>query len=180
MDDFPILATRRLVLREITPVDASVLLAIHSDRDAMRWYGADPLNSIGEAEQLIALFAEWRKHPNPGTRWGIELGKSGTLIGTCGFYKWNRQWSTCHLSFELARDTWGQGYMLEALRTALEWGFQHMKLRRVEALVHPENRPSIKLLSELHFVQEGRLRSAGFWRQRPHDLFTFGLLREEY
>ena len=180
MNDFPSLETERLLLREIVAADAPAMFAIHGDADAMRWFGTDPLVDPAQAEKMIETFAGWRQMPNPGTRWGIERKSDGRLIGSCGLFKWNRGWKSCTTGYELARVAWGQGFMVEALSAALDWGFEHMALHRVEAQVNPENTASLKLLQRLGFVREGHLREAGFWLDRHHDLLQFGLLRGEY
>ena len=74
---FPTLTTPRLQLRELKARDADALFAIHSDPETMRWFGADPLVDRHQALQLIEMFAEWRKAPAPGTRWGIVRQSDG-------------------------------------------------------------------------------------------------------
>jgi ribosomal-protein-alanine N-acetyltransferase len=180
MNDFPTLLTRRLQLREITAADAQPLMTIHSDASAMRWFGTDPMVDLQQAEKLIDAFAAWRKLPNPGVRWGMALLGSDELIGTCGLFKWNRSWRCCTLGYELAQPVWGMGYMREALTAALDWGFEHMALNRVEAQVHPDNTASLKSVQALGFVVEGRIREAGFWLGQYHDLLQYGLLRSDY
>ena len=176
---FPSLQTERLQLREILPADAPALLAIHGDAQAMRHFGTDPLQTLDEAERLVATFAGWRSLPNPGVRWGLARVEDGQLVGSCGLFKWNRGWQVCSLGYELAQSAWGQGLMSEALRAALDWGFEHMGLRRVEAQVHPDNAASLRLLQRLGFVVEGRLREAGFWAGQAQDLLQLGLLRAD-
>ena len=180
MSDFPTLKTERLRLREIVAADTPALFAIHSDADAMRWFGTDPLTGIHEALKLVETFAEWRKASNPGTRWAIVDSKTDRLIGTCGLFKWSPSRRSCSVGYELARDAWGVGFMCEALTAVLGWGFEHMSLNRIEAQVHPENEPSIKLINRLGFVREGLLRQAGFWLGEYRDLIQFSLLRTEY
>lgn len=180
MTDFPTLETRRLRLREMVPADSPALFAIHSDDTAMRWFGTDPMLALKDAEKLVEVFAAWRKLPNPGTRWGLELKSSGQLIGSCGLFKWNRGWRSCALGYELAQSCWGQGLMQEALDCTLAWGFSTMELNRIEAQVHPENTASIKRLETLGFVREGLLREAGYWRGSHRDLVQFSLLCKEF
>lgn len=176
---FPVLETSRLVLRETTPADAPVLFAIHSDADAMRWFGTEPLPDEQAAQQVIEGWAAARTLANPGIRWGIERRDDGRLIGTCGLFRWNRQWRACMVGYELARDAWGQGYMREALLVVLGFGFVQMQLNRIEAQVHPDNLASLKLVERLGFVQEGLLREAGWWGGQAQDLLQFSLLRRE-
>lgn len=180
MNHFPRLETSRLILRELLPADAPALFEIYSDAEAMRWFGADPLTELQQAEGLIDTFSNWRQMSAPGTRWGIRRKSDDKLVGTCGLFKWNRLWNSCFTGFELAQEVRGNGFMMEALSTVLEWGFEHMKLNRVEAKVSPENIDSIKLVNRLGFIQEGYLRQAGFWLGRYHDLIHFAVLRREY
>lgn len=179
MSDFPGLETERLILRELILPDAPALLAIHGDAEAMRWFGTDPLTALAQAEKLVETFAGWRQMPNPGTRWGIERKSDRQLLGSCGLFKWNRSWKCCSVGYELAPSAWGAGYMREALGAALSWGFGQMELNRIEARIHPDNAASLKLLRGLGFVQEGRLREAGFWCGAYHDLLQFSLLQRE-
>ena len=77
VESFPCLTTRRLRLREIVPTDAIALFAIHGDREAMRWFGNDPIASPVEAEQMVKVFAGLRKPPAMGIRWGLERDQDG-------------------------------------------------------------------------------------------------------
>jgi ribosomal-protein-alanine N-acetyltransferase len=179
---FPSLSTRRLQLREIVASDAPALLAIHGDREAMKWFGTDPLPDLEAAERVIAGFANMRQAPS-GVRWGIvhaDPGKRGSLLGTCGVFRWNRGWRTCLTGYELARHAQGQGYMAEALRAIFGWAFEAMAVDRIEAQVHPLNAPSLALLKRLGFVEEGLLREAGYWLGERRDLVQLGLLEREF
>ena len=180
MPDFPSLETQRLLLREITESDAPALLAIHSDAEHMKWFGADPLQDIQGALGLVNLFAGWRQQSNPGTRWGFELKGEPGLIGTCGLFAWNRSWRKCAIGYELAPHAVGQGLMREALEAAISWGFRTMELNRIEAQVHERNLPSLAVLAKLSFVQEGRLRQVAYWGGKHHDLLQFSLLAAEW
>ncbi len=180
---FPSLSTPRLQLREIVASDATALLAIHGDATAMRWFGSDPLVDLEAAEKVIAGFAAMRLLPSPGVRWGIvhaDPGRGGTLLGTCGVFRWNRGWRTCLTGYELARQAQGRGYMTEALRAIYAWAFATMGVERIEAQVHPRNTPSLALLKRLGFVEEGLLREAGYWLGERRDLVQLGLLRREF
>lgn len=180
MSAFPTLETARLHLREITAADAPALLAIHGDADLMRWFGNDPLPDLAAAEKMVELFAGWRRLPHPGTRWGIERKGRPGLVGSVGLFAWHASWRKCALGYELAREAQGQGLMREALTAVLNWGFEHMALNRIEAVVHPDNAPSLKSLRHFGFAEEGRLRELGAWGGRHHDLLQHALLRSDW
>lgn len=180
MDDFSKLETQNLVLREIADADAADLLRIHGDAEHMKWFGSDPLTDIDGARRLVQTFAKWREEPTSGTRWGIQLRNTPGLIGTCGLFRWNRNWRTCVVGYEISPLHQGRGYMKEALGAAFAWGFTEMELNRVEAQVHPENRASVALLRKFGFVQEGRQREVGYWAGSHHDLMLHSLLKREW
>lgn len=180
MNNFPTRETPRLLLRELTPQDAPRLLEMYGDAQAMQWLGSDPLTELAQAQALIETFATWRQQATPGTRWGIECRQDGKLLGDCGLFKWSREYRSCFVAFALAPDARGRGVMGETLRTVLAWGFAQMQLNRVQALVHPQNQASLQLLERLGFEQEGRLREAGYWAGRHHDLLQLSLLRREF
>ena len=177
---FPQLETNRLRLREIVEADAEDLFAIHGDSALMQWFGSEPLPDLSAAQTLIKTFASWRALPNPGTRWAIEPKDSTGLVGTCGLFSWNRNWRKCVIGYELAIHAQGKGYMAEALAAAVQWGFENMALNRIEAQIHPNNNPSIKLAVSLGFVEEGCLREVGHWGGQYHDMLQFSLLKREW
>ena len=200
---FPLLDTARLRLRALTPADAPALLRIHSDAEAMRWFGVDPMQNIGQAEKIIDAFNAWFV-ASSGIRWGLELRdhprndphdgvrdgthhrthhgtpSSGRLIGTCGLFRWNKNWSHCALGYELARTCHGRGYMREALIEVLNFGFTEMALHRVHAEIHRDNQASIRLAQGLGFRFEGVHRETAYWGERWHDLGSYSLLAQEW
>lgn len=180
MLDFPALQTSRLRLREIVESDAENILRIHGDAEYMRWFGSDPLQDLDGARKLVATFASWRKDPVSGARWAMELRDQPGLIGTCGLFRWNRNWRSCIIGYEIAPAHQGCGYVKEALKAIIIWGFRELQLNRIEAQVHPDNAPSLALLAKLGFLQEGYQREAGYWAGRHHDLLQFALLNAQW
>ena len=172
---FPLLDTPRLHLREIALSDADALFAIHSDAPTMRWFGSDPLTHRDQAEQMAILFAGWYA-AGTGIRWGIQRRDDARLIGTCGFFRWNKNWHCCLIGCELAVAMQGQGYMREALTAILAYGFQRMALHRIQAETHRANANSIALLNRLGFQLEGVHREQGYWNGEFHDLNCYALL----
>jgi ribosomal-protein-alanine N-acetyltransferase len=177
---FPTIETERLLLREIVQADAAALFAVHGDPECMKWFGVEPLADEAGAERLVEVFAGWRAMPNPGTRWGIQVKNQSSLVGTCGLFAWNRGWRKCTIGYELNPKVQGHGYMQEALHACLDWGFENMRLNRIEALVHPSNAASIRSVERLGFKREGLHRQLGFWGGQFHDMFQYALLCQDW
>ncbi|OWW22208.1 GNAT family N-acetyltransferase [Noviherbaspirillum denitrificans] len=176
---FPILRTPRLTLRQVVLADAPALFSIHSDAEWMRWYGVDPVSSMGEAEHLADLFSSWFA-AGTGYRWALERREDRQLIGTCGLFRWNKSWRNCVIGYEIGRAQKRQGYMLEAITAILDYGFDVMSLHRVQAETHPDNLASISLASRLGFRFEGVHREQAFWGGRFHDLNCYSLLERDW
>ena len=145
------------------------------------WLRRWPLND-GALLCLVGFFAlhsiaaRWTYSYVPYDAWAQAV--SGTTINE--LFGWNRNWRKCTLGYELAPAAQGRGLMFEALCTVLDWGFEHMQLHRVEALIHPDNAPSLRLVQRLGFVEEGRLREVARWGGRQHDMLQVALLRTEW
>lgn len=179
MEIFPLLETERLLLRELSVDDVPALFGVHSDTEGMRWFGTDPMVNQSDAENLIKIFENlWLS--GIGLRWAIERRSDGKFLGTCGFFKWNRGWRSCGIGYELAQFARGNGYMQEALAVIINYGFDKMKVNRIEAQVHTQNITSIKTLNALGFLREGLQRQAGYWHGTYHDLHHFSLIHQDY
>ncbi|WP_244197680.1 GNAT family N-acetyltransferase [Caballeronia ptereochthonis] len=79
MTTFPTLTTSRLSLRELLPCDAPSLFAVHGDAEGMRWFGTDPMTDIGEADNLIEVFADWWRSGS-GVRRAVERLSDGLFL----------------------------------------------------------------------------------------------------
>jgi ribosomal-protein-alanine N-acetyltransferase len=180
MVDFPALQTSRLTLREVVESDAENIVRIHGNAEYMRWFGSDPIRDLDGAAKLVATFASWRKEPVSGARWALELKDQPGLIGTCGLFRWNRSWKSCIVGYEISPAHQGCGYVKEALKAIITWGFREAQFNRIEAQVHPDNTASLALLEALGFLQEGRQREAGYWAGRHHDLLQYALLNRQW
>jgi ribosomal-protein-alanine N-acetyltransferase len=150
-----------------------------TDPEVLRYYNVDMMLRKDEAVSMIEGRRR-RYEMGYGIRWGIYLRPRGEYIGSCGFEMLHRPWHYAEIGYELAREHWGCGYMTEALRTIIQYGFRSLELHRVEAQVEPPNEASKAVLRRLGFREEGLARERGYWRRDYHDLVQFGLLRSEF
>jgi len=176
---FPKLETDRLILKEIMLQDSTYIFNIFSSEEIMKYYGRFPIKSIEEAEGLITVFADNFKS-GIGIRWGIVLKEENKVIGTCGYHNWNKRHLRAEIGYELSMDSWGQGYMNEALKAIIGYGYEIMNLNRIEAVVYPENKVSINSLLNQGFKKEGLLEEYAFFRNVYQDLMMFSLLRKNW
>jgi ribosomal-protein-alanine N-acetyltransferase len=70
--------------------------------------------------------------------------------------------------------------MTEALRVVLAYGFQKMRLNRIQAIIDSENGRSLKLVQRLRFKKEEVLRQRRYVNGQFLDDICFSLLRKEW
>jgi len=81
------------------------------------------------------------------------------VIGWCGYHTWAIDHDRAELGYEMNDEKYmGKGLMSEALSVVLEYGFKSLGLYRVEALISPYNKASLRLLEKNNFVKEGILK----------------------
>lgn len=173
------LETERLILRPLETRDAPGLLALYSMPEVTAYIDVPTMTQPADAEGWIARLTEMQRSGS-GLRWGAFDRESGDLIGTCGFHHWDAARFRAEMSYDLSPRYWGQGYMREALQAVLAFGFEQMRLHRVEAMVDPDDTRSQNLLYGLGFKMEGILRDHDYIRGRFQDDMVFALLEGDW
>ncbi|MES2486632.1 MAG: GNAT family protein [Bacteroidota bacterium] len=176
---FEELITPRLRLLKLTPQGYDYIYANFDDVQLIDFLG------LTSAEDLAK---EKNKHAGGFTTHSISImafllieKSTGKVIGKCGFHNWNALHSRAELGYHISIDSFKQqGFMTEALSAVLDYGFNHMQLNRIEALIAPQNTPSLKLLERNGFIKEGQLRSHYYIDGVFEDSVVYSLLKHEY
>lgn len=178
---FPTLYTPRLILREIKPSDADALLSIRGDIRVTRMNTGEPMKSLDESLDLITQM-EQAYIDQKRLDWGIVLKDDPDrgLVGRCGYNYWLRRDRRASIGYDMAYAYWGSGYMTEAVRAMVTFGFEEMGLNRIEADADVENYGSHRVLEKVGFRREG-LQHEQYWEwDEFHDLVLFALLRKDF
>lgn len=179
---FPVLKTKRLILRQPTMKDVGWYFE-HFSRPEIVWGGggAGPKNMRAAREEhgkyLVDLYRSRR-----GFRWLITLKGEGQPIGSLGYYKWEpSRGYQAEMGYDLAREYWGKGIMTEAMRAVIDFGFEKMELNRIEVYIMPRNKRSVKMIKNLGFKREGLIRQRYFDEHGNYaDDILFSLLRSDW
>ena len=84
-------------------------------------------------------------------RFAFRAKTSKRLIGMCGFLQQDEE---IDFGYRYSAETWGKGIGYEAANKVLNYGLEHLKLKKICAGVAIENIPSIKILEKLGFEFE--------------------------
>ena len=176
----PDLRTPRLRLRKLTMRDAADIYRYSRDPEVARHVLWDAHRSIGDSRAYLRyMLRRYRSH-EPAS-WGIELMETGQIIGTIGFMWVQEDNAAAEVGYSLSRDHWGKGYMTEALRAVIQYGFDVIGLHKVQICVRPSNTPSRKVIEKCGFVYEGNLRDYFLMPDGTfEDRMYFSILKSEF
>ena len=175
---FPVLHTERLDLIEVQSIHLDDLFLLFGDEEVTRFYNLVPFQTPDDGRKFI----EWyhtRFNQGLSIRWGIALKGKQNIIGTVGFNNYTKN-HRANIGYDLQQQYWNNGYITEALKAVIDFGFTKLHINRVEAEVMQGNYASEKVLTKLNFTKEGILRQWMFWNNQYYDISMYSLLRSEY
>lgn len=154
---FPVIETERLTLRPLSIDDAETLLGIFSDPDVMRYWNTAPWTKTQDALDFMTDSKESMLRQESLVL-GVYLKANDELAGKCMLFSYDKASKRAEIGFGLGRTYWGKGLIHEAGEALIQYGFNTLGLRRIEAEIDPDNQASAKALAKLGFTQEGLLR----------------------
>jgi ribosomal-protein-alanine N-acetyltransferase len=175
---FPVLTTRRLVLREITPSDTERLYQYYSETAVTEFF-MSPIKKLEEAKQIVDSFIG-SFYQQRGLLWGLSETTTSSLIGTAGYEAISAYDSRVEIGYDLAKDYWGRGLMKEALEEILRYSFDVLAINRIEALILAENKRSIDTVKRLGFTCEGTLRQHRLFCGDFRDDVMMAVLKQDW
>lgn len=177
--EFPALETERLTLRRMTMDDDVFYLKNFSDSTTVDLTGFEPPKDLKTAREELREYCIDNFANNTGIRWGVTVKGSPDLIGTLGFYKWDKRNHSVEIGYDLLPEHRQKGIMTEAMTAMLDFLFGTMGLNRVYALIDPRNLASANLLLGLGFIREGEFRESTCFRGKYLNDVVFALLARE-
>lgn len=147
---FPILTTERLTLRQLSTNDGQNIFALRSDTEINKYLDRQESKTIEDAINFINKFNDSIKN-NESIYWAITLTDSKIFVGTICLFDFSNEKNKCEIGYELLTNFQGQGIMKEAIRTVIDYAFQTMRIKKIEAFTHNGNQSSTKLLTKFDF-----------------------------
>jgi [ribosomal protein S5]-alanine N-acetyltransferase len=169
---FPVLQTERLILRETSLRDVSVLFQMRSDPEVMQYIDRPIPKSEEEIVALVELIQR-RAAENEGISWAISLRDDPTFIGTISFHRLIKENYRAEVGYMLHPAHQGKGIMNEALKAVVAYGFNALHFHSIEAIVTQGNAASVQLLERNGFVKEAHFREDHFCNGKFVDTLVF-------
>lgn len=165
---FPILKTERLHLRPLIASDAHEVLFMRSDTKVNEYIIRKPMENLKEAKAFIQKIDTSIRNKKC-IDWVITNKENSQFIGTICLWNLEETKKYGEIGYALHPEEQGKGIMNEAMQCVLNYGFESMGLKTIEAYTHRENEASKKLLERNGFVLDPARKDEGF----PHNvIFT--------
>ncbi len=147
---FPVLKTERLTLRQLLNSDEQEIFILRSDREINIYLDREISITIDDARNFIMKVNE-NLNKNDSLYWAITLRDKNVLVGTICLFGFSEEDDKCEIGYELLTDFQGQGIMKEAAEKVIDYAFNIIKVRKIEAVLHKDNQRSIRLLEKISF-----------------------------
>lgn len=161
-----ILRTARLLLRELTTTDCQSFFDLNSDPEVVKYVGDGAFASLNEARNFLLNYDQYEKYGIG--RWAVILKSTHEFTGWCGlkFQPELSETGEVDLGYRFFRKFWGQKIAGESAIACIDYGFNHLGLKRIIGRVTEGNIASIKVLEKcgMHFVKKIKFEEhPGLW-----------------
>ena len=174
------LSTIRLLLKEITWDDLQTIHAIHSrpEVDEFATLGI-PRNEEDTKDYMRPYINNEGRSIKKSYAWLVYRKEENVVVGLVGMHNSLDRFNRGEIWYKLLPEAWGKGYATEAASRIIEFGFNELKLHRIEAGVATMNSASIKVLEKLGMRREGLKRKVLPIRGEWVDNFHYAILEED-
>jgi len=171
---------QRLILRLITESDLEAIHQLQSIPEVDRYNTLGIPKDFEETKTVMAPLLEATQKENIDYyTFAIEQKSSKNLVGLIALILGPKKYNSGEVWFKLNPSFWGNGFATEALNSILEFGFNTLKLHRIEAGCAVDNLASSNVLEKAGMQPEGRRRKTLPLKTGWSDNFEYAILEND-
>lgn len=167
---WPILETKRCILREITEQDVPALYEIYNESDKAFQYTEglfeDPEEELAYTRNYISMQYRFYEYGI----WIVTDRETGRIIGRAGLES-REGYEDAELGYAFALSYRHKGYAYEVCSAILDYAYKELGMQSLNAFTLRENKDSVRLLEHLGFRYDSKASLGGVW----HDLYRIQL-----
>lgn len=154
-----VLETSRIRLRFLNEADAPFIYRLLNDPDFIRNIADRGIRTLKDARNYLLKgpLASYQMH-GFGLN-AVELRQTGEVIGICGLLR-REVLPQPDLGYAFLPEFRGKGYALESARAMTGHAANVFGFHQIDAIVNPENGPSMNVLVRCGFKQVGNIKLA--------------------
>lgn len=176
---FKNLETERLLLRRVVATDVNEIMELRSNPETMKFIPRPLVKTKEEALEHIKMI-EAKIVANEGINWAITIKGNPKLIGVIGHYRIQPENHRCEIGYMILPQYNGQGYVTEAIKVVLEYGFEVLNMHSIEAVIDPDNIASERVLQKNNFVKEAHILENELWDGKFWDTVIYSILKRNF
>ena len=143
------LVTKRLVLRDLRLTDLNAFYYYAKKPNIGPMAGWPPHKDIEQSRKILKMMIAEQEV------WGITLKESDILIGTVGLHVRNLENALediREVGYVIDEPYWGKGYMVEAVKKVLAYGFIGLELKEITVGHSTMNLQSKRVIEKCGFI----------------------------
>lgn len=147
-----------MLFRELEQEDWKAIHTYASLESVSRYQPWGPNTEKETQEYVQALILSNRQEKQSKYAWAVLDEQGGHLIGVAEVTIIDEYNETGEIGYILHPDVWGQGYGTQVAKQLIHFGFEELKLHRIQATCHPANKSSVRVLEKCGMQWEGTIR----------------------
>ena len=165
----------RVMLRPIERADLPRLWELVRDFEVSVLSSQGPVGPYSLAE--FEAQYETRDEESKRRAFYFAIEVQADLVGQCGLHAIDHFNRGCELGIEIGRDFWRRGFGQDAVRTLVDYAFEHLNMNRVGLYVLADDPRAVGAYRKAGFVEEGRLRETSWVHGEYHDALVMSVVR---
>lgn len=172
MNRFPTLETERLILSQLEEKDIPFIVEYLQHRIYSDLTSNIPYPYTENDARFWLTMSQEAFDEHTGYTFGIR-NKEGQIIGAIGLH--DREDDKAELGYWMAIPYWNKGYVTEAAKAIVDFGFKELGINKIFATHFPHNPASGKIMEKIGMEQEAVLRQHVKKDGEYHDLVMYAI-----
>lgn len=178
-----LIETERLILRKFTLDDSeAVFKNWASDEEGQSLYCEPAYKTKESVDKLLTDKYIANYKDDNYYRWAIILKNNNECIGQIAYFLVNDENNFAEIEYCIGKKFQGYGYATEACKAVIGFGFNEMKLHKVQICHMAINNKSKRVIEKCGLTYEGTLRD--FFYDKKNDKYIsrlyYSILKSEY
>jgi [ribosomal protein S5]-alanine N-acetyltransferase len=176
---FQNLESERLLLRRVATTDVNEIMELRGNPETMKFIPRPLVTNKEQALEHINMI-EAKIIENEGINWAITIKGNPKLVGVIGHYRIQPENHRCEIGYMILPQYNGKGYVTEAIKVVLEYGFEVLNMHSIEAVIDPDNIASERVLQKNNFVKEAHILENELWDGKFWDTVIYSILKRNF